>query len=134
MDAGAKVFTTRWLPVGRQSLEYQWFTTRESTTSKRIGQDRLTLYLSPIARVENHDHTFFLKFCRPSPETPCPDFVSERRPARRTRLELRETAAAKARSRTRPAFLEFLLLSFCAVLLTLPGPDQSRKSKHDWIC
>ena len=41
MDAGAKVFTTRWLPVGCQSLEYQSFTTRESITSKRIGQDRL---------------------------------------------------------------------------------------------
>src|SRR5918994_4989076 len=41
MDAGAKVFTTRWLPVGLESLEYQWFTTRESTTSKRIGQDRI---------------------------------------------------------------------------------------------
>ena len=41
MDASAKVFTTRWLPVGRQPLEYQSFTTRESITSKRIGQDRL---------------------------------------------------------------------------------------------
>jgi hypothetical protein len=41
MYAGAKVFTTRWLRVGRQSLEHQSFTTRESITSKRIGQDRL---------------------------------------------------------------------------------------------
>jgi Kdo2-lipid IVA lauroyltransferase/acyltransferase len=41
MDASAKVFTTRWLPVGRQTFEYQSFMTRESITSKRIGQDRL---------------------------------------------------------------------------------------------
>jgi hypothetical protein len=41
MYASAKVFTTRWLPVGYQSLEHQSFTTRESITSKRIGQDRL---------------------------------------------------------------------------------------------
>src|SRR5215218_9294247 len=37
MYAGAKVFTTRWLPVGRQSLEHQSFTTRESGASRSWG-------------------------------------------------------------------------------------------------